>query len=311
MSYFAGGGFRTKDAVRSRFLDVLVRKKKNKAVNAGATPSNTLSRSNPDSSRKVVKRELHSEANAYFNSAPSNSILKPNSNRNNAIERMLITSKGSSGRGSMTKAEVDSPGFAMSSPLPERKDTFNADQLMPPKTRTGFHSKVRRKSWDDWEPSGLKNLVKEVPTITAISPRPKAADRKQVPPFSQPKKQPIQRTYDSGKVIPQRRVRQVQINSNEGQTTPSFGGLGRSYDENQMARHKPTSQDANIPPEMDSTMFYPVGSTVKHRLYGQGIVQNPPKSDKQFVEKSLVRVKFLEDNLEWDLPMDGLVHTFK
>jgi hypothetical protein len=75
------------------------------------------------------------------------------------------------------------------------------------------------------------------------------------------------------------------------------------------------SQDATLrgeaPPEMDSTMFFPVGSPVKHKLYGQGTVQTPPNSDAQFVEKMLVRVKFSEDHLEWDLPMDGIVHTYE
>ena len=90
------------------------------------------------------------------------------------------------------------------------------------------------------------------------------------------------------------------------------------------ARNKPNSRAtrshansvntlrADPPPDnMDSTIFFPVGSSVKHRLHGNGVVQTPPKRnvDTEFVEKMLVRVKFIECNTEWDLPMDGLVHV--
>jgi hypothetical protein len=65
------------------------------------------------------------------------------------------------------------------------------------------------------------------------------------------------------------------------------------------------------PPDgMDSTLFYPVGSSVRHKLHGRGVVQAPPDSDSEFSEKMLVRVKFFEESAEWDLPMNGLVHTY-
>ena len=72
------------------------------------------------------------------------------------------------------------------------------------------------------------------------------------------------------------------------------------------------------PPEnMDSTLFFPVGTTVKHKLHGKGVVLSPPSADSEFVNKLLVRVKFIEDHrgkaiesTEWDLPMNGLVHTY-
>jgi hypothetical protein len=68
---------------------------------------------------------------------------------------------------------------------------------------------------------------------------------------------------------------------------------------------------------MDSTLFFPVGSSVKHKLHGKGVVVTPPSADSEFVDKLLVRVKFIEDHrgkaiesTEWDLPMNGLVHTY-
>ncbi len=62
---------------------------------------------------------------------------------------------------------------------------------------------------------------------------------------------------------------------------------------------------------MDSTLFYPVGSSVRHKLHSRGVVQAPPDSDSKFSEKMLVRVKFIEESAEWDLPMNGLVHTYE
>ncbi|KAL7427102.1 hypothetical protein ACHAXH_000677 [Discostella pseudostelligera] len=70
-------------------------------------------------------------------------------------------------------------------------------------------------------------------------------------------------------------------------------------------------RDDRPPDYMDSTMIFPVGSSVKHRFHGRGIVQTPPNSDAEFVEKMLVRVKFVNGNTEWDLPMDGLIHTYE
>ena len=64
------------------------------------------------------------------------------------------------------------------------------------------------------------------------------------------------------------------------------------------------------PDSMDSTLFFPVGSSVRHKLHGRGVVQAPPDSDSEFSEKMLVRVKFIEESTEWDLPMAGLVHTY-
>ena len=71
-----------------------------------------------------------------------------------------------------------------------------------------------------------------------------------------------------------------------------------------------SSPGGDAPPDcMDSTLFFPVGSSVKHKLHGKGTVLTPPKADAEFVEKMLVRVQFLDD-MEWDLPMTGLCMDF-
>ena len=69
VSYFAGAAFRTKDAIRSRFLDVLMSKKGDKSK-----PRDAQGRSNVSSTEEenfkhkqvlgsTTKRELHSKAN--------------------------------------------------------------------------------------------------------------------------------------------------------------------------------------------------------------------------------------------------------
>jgi hypothetical protein len=78
------------------------------------------------------------------------------------------------------------------------------------------------------------------------------------------------------------------------------------------AQNKPRNNIiGELPPAMDSTMFFPVGSAVKHKFHGRGIVQDPPQTDyAEFAEKLLVRVKFSDGAGEWDLPMESVVHTF-
>ena len=71
------------------------------------------------------------------------------------------------------------------------------------------------------------------------------------------------------------------------------------------------SLSSDAPPDnMDSTLFFPVGSSVKHKIHGDGMVIDPPNNDNEFAEKMLVKVRFTDENIEWDLPLDGLTHTY-
>ena len=66
------------------------------------------------------------------------------------------------------------------------------------------------------------------------------------------------------------------------------------------------------PDNMHSTMFFPVGSSVRHNLHGRGVIQAPPDNNEHFSESMLVRVKFSEGSCStWDLPMDVLEHTYE
>jgi len=310
VSYFAGATFRTRDAIRSRFLDILVSKKGDKSSKAGSKP-NAQGRSNNISARKgtfsrgqglgsMTKRELHSEADRY-----------------------LASNRG----------RIPASSQTMNQSIDRR-------QIEP-----SIHSQANRysssgsKSWDDWEPTSQKNPIKKIPSIEPHTPG-RAIDRRQIMPSSQPQKRPMHSSSDRRQVMPsaQNQSRQEQVNSNRARIPASSQTINQSIDRRQIqpsprtvtqnrdvpkrpsqtTRPKSTPQDNNgatlrsePPPQMDSTMFYPVGSPVKHNLHGRGIVQTPPNADEQFAERMLVRVKFVEESMEWDLPMDGLVHTYE
>ena len=62
------------------------------------------------------------------------------------------------------------------------------------------------------------------------------------------------------------------------------------------------------PPQLDSTMFFPVGSPVSHKFHGRGTVLEPPTGDAEFSEKMRVRVDF--NGVEWDMDLDQISHVY-
>ncbi len=166
-----------------------------------------------------------------------------------------------------------------------------------------------KKSWDDWEPSTKKKPIEEIPKIRPMVPN--QANVKSVPPnFASP--QATRRSYSTQmqqssngqrEMVPPPRRRETAMPSNRMRnknSTPSSH-----------PQRKPRNIVGELPPDLDSTMFFPVGSAVKHNFYGRGIVQNPPKTDyADFAEKMLVRVKFSDGDGEWNVPMETVAHTF-
>jgi len=304
VAYFAGATFRTRDAIRSRFLDILVSKQKGKSSQDGVQKRSVKGGSNRSpSARKgnfksdqvlgtMTKRELHSEADRYLNSSAGKSWdnWDPTSRKKQIAKRGLHNEAN----------RFSSPGS---------------------------------KSWDDWEPTSQKKPIVKVPSIESNTPG-RGVDRRQVTPSARLQNRPMQSSDDRRQVMPSSRTK---LNSNGSRIPASSRTDNRAIDRrriepstrtvakersvgkrpNRVPARESRSQDNNgsslrgePPPETDSTIFFPVGSPVKHNLHGRGIVQTPPNADEQFAEKMLVRVKFSEENMEWDLPMDGLVHTF-
>jgi hypothetical protein len=65
---------------------------------------------------------------------------------------------------------------------------------------------------------------------------------------------------------------------------------------------------STAPPQVDSTLFFPVGTSVVHTVHGEGKVLPPPKSTEG--GNMLVRVEF-ENGIEMELPVGGgLRHKF-
>lgn len=282
MSFFAGSSLKTKDANRSRFLDVLVSKKGGKTKSApGKTKSNSnfppknnnLANSPTNQFGSNNRRSFHSESGRDpFNNENSTPRVNPPANRSNV-------QFGSSN----TKTIYSESG----------RDTI-VKKSTPTKTRN---------SWDDWTPSQQRKPVQEIPTIRPT--KLVSTDQRQTMPSSQMINRKMQNDF-----VPK------QTNRPENSRAPTFRPM-QNEQSNRPKEHTQSSTTNNRssfrsepPPPTDSTLFFPVGSGVKHFVHGKGIVQPPPPGDNVFAESMLVRVLFENDKVEFDMPMDSMRHTY-
>lgn len=167
-----------------------------------------------------------------------------------------------------------------------------------------------KKSWDDWEPSTKKKPIAEIPAIRPMVPN-QASAKSSAPNFASPPAnrrsyptQMQQRSNGQREMGPPPRRREAEMHSNRMPNNISAAPSSNP-------QRKPRNIVGELPPDMDSTLFFPVGSAVKHKFHGRGIVQDPPKTDyEEFAEKLLVRVKFSDSDGEWNVPMDSVAHTF-
>ena len=321
VSYFAGSAFKTKDADRSRFLRILVSKQ-----DGGKKPKANLStgvgqrrqaqmKNQPFFLNSMTKREMHSEANKYLSVNPTTG-LRPKQNQvgNQPTGKEMFHSE----------AKVD----PITGLRPKQRQVSN--QPRPSKdfisvTKRGLHSEATNypaansraapKKWDDWEPSPQKKPVREIPKIRPLVPNSGAhiqANANSSPPNvtspqatrrSHPDK--LQRNNGQREMTSPPRRRESKLPPNGMRDNNDAPSPTR-------AQSKPRNDIVGeLPPDMDSTMFFPVGVAVKHKFHGRGIVQDPPQTDyAEFAEKLLVRVKFSDGDGEWDVPMESVVHTF-
>jgi len=73
----------------------------------------------------------------------------------------------------------------------------------------------------------------------------------------------------------------------------------KAEDQNETTMTLKANGSSSFPPPVDSTMFFSVGSTVKHPVHGKGNVCPPPEEDSM-----LVRIKFIS-GLEMNFPVTG------
>jgi len=86
------------------------------------------------------------------------------------------------------------------------------------------------------------------------------------------------------------------VSTRSGQTSsPAVGPDGKQTSFQQKRPEEPIRQQAaskSSKPRPDSTWFYPVGSSVAHKSHGKGVVLPPPATDPSCESDMLVRVKF-------------------
>ncbi|KAL7453249.1 hypothetical protein ACHAWC_004912 [Mediolabrus comicus] len=309
VSYFAGAAFKTKDTDRSRFLRILVSKQGSgkKPPSSRSTGLGQSSQGQTKNRKKDLisktKRELLGEANAYLK---TNSItgLRPKPK-----QRQVRKQQPGNDTNPATKRGLHTTAIIETKPTtglrPKRRSQLSSMKVDSTVTR-GLHTEgtkyaavnsdtvTPKKSWDDWEPSDEKKLISSTPKIRR---------RMNIKPSSQN----TAGTLRNG----QRREIDQPLRRGELSMPPPPNGMQSGI---QSSKTNKSHNDfvGELPPDgMDSTLFFPVGSAVKHKFHGKGIVQDPPKADyAEFAEKMLVRVKFLDGDGEWDLPMESVAHTF-
>jgi len=281
VSYFTGAGLRTKEADRSRFLDILVSKQEgkpkrevvhNRSITSLNSPSQraAMSNSRPTQNNSFRKGDFHNES-------------KTSTNAKSPLQRNSFYQKSSD--------QLDS----------DRKRSFHNESAMG---NAANLIKRDKKSWDSWTPSHQKKSLREVPTIRQIRSPSVGPEGTQDMVSSQCIKR-----HKRNDDVAQRPPRPSPISQRR---THSFEQPIPSIRRNEISTrgNRNNSFKSDPPPETDSTLFFPVGSIVKHRVHGHGIVQHPPPGDVNFVENMLVRVRFENDVVTYDLPMDGLTHTY-
>lgn len=285
VSYFAGSSFNTRDADRSRFLNILVSKPKPGAVRNKTTKA--VQAANIKSS-KSGRRMIHTEAARRKDVQISHSSPPPRSDQ------------------SWDDRE------------PSQMRWLTAGRNV---VRTENHPKspaslVESKSWDNWEPSQARKPIQHVPSIkvksTGTNQQQKTATRLFGSVSSVEKHSEVSRTPQKPMHKQPSSIQEKQRQLPNRQPISNIADAQRKQPIIKNNDAIPELEKGDPPPEVDSTIFYPIGSSVKHQFYGRGTVQPPPKSDPEFVEKLLVRVKFADegDNY-WDMPMDSLTHTYE
>ncbi len=259
VSYFSGTTIKTKDGVRSRFLDILVSKQGDSSNQGKSKPK-----------AQVMRSPLSSDKNSL--------------------------------------RDMNQLGYVP-------KKAVHADAKSSTSVRTF------RKSWDS---SSHTKSIREGSLIDSKLPA-SSVNCRQLSPMSRMRNNQVQGSSDrrqvnpsSHSIRPKNGEREVSSHSTPRNIShPAISYVKPIRNEPKPLLSVPRTHSAdNIrddrPPDyIDSTMFFPVGSYVKHRLHGRGVVQTPPNADAEFIEKMLVRVKFIDGNTEWDFPMEGLLHTYE
>jgi DNA helicase-2/ATP-dependent DNA helicase PcrA len=320
VSFFSGATFKTKDADRSRFLDILVSKQGAAPGKGVTTPGAQAERRNRSLKKNftgkssvvgsMTKREIHTEASRLLASEDKSwGIWEPSS------QKKMIRQ--------IPSIELNSPANGV-----DQRPKLNSDQTRSRPIQNGIDRRQvitspQSPSRPNYINSSRGGPIASQTTQRSMdsrqihsSPRNTSADvnvpKKVIPSPQSPSRENHINSSRGGPIASQTTQRSV-VHSSPRNTLADDVNVPK--ESNQTARRSNVDQvtlRGEPPPDsMDSTLFYPVGSSVRHKLHGRGVVQAPPDSDSEFSEKMLVRVKFIEESAEWDLPMNGLVHTYE
>ena len=265
---FFGQGFKIIDCERSRFLDRLV-----------------ASGTKKDKGKKKVKsksgnlRERAEETGGSL-AERRKKLLAMQTEKEGSARPARRVSTASQGNKSRSAARTSSP---------PRSRSYSSSSSASPYRSTNSASSLRNKSpqgssWEDWTPkkAGTSNVSR-----TRNS-------------RSQP---PMNRKTQYGERSATRSKRPMTTNRAAIRDPPP----SRASQQRRKELHGDPSASA-APPQVDSTLFFPVGTSVVHTVHGEGKVLPPPKAAE--VGNMLVRVEF-EKGIEMELPVGGgLRHKF-
>jgi hypothetical protein len=196
-----------------------------------------------------------------------------------------------SARNTAAMREGNAPRHAARTSAPTRSRPYSSSSSSPAKRPIYPASSLRNKSpqgrsWEEWTPKKASKSNESQKRARALRP-PLSTNGK-----AQYDERPTTR---SKKPITRNR------------TATSDPSPSRASKQRRKELHGDPSARA-VPPQVDSTLFFPVGTSVVHSVHGKGKVLPPPEG--AVGGNMLVRVEF-ESGIEMELPVGaGLRHQF-
>ena len=266
---FFGQGFKIIDCERSRFLDRLV--------------------ANGTKKGKGKKKGKPKSGNLREKSEESGGSLAERRKKLLAMQMEKEGSTRSVRRATGPRYGDNSRNTARALPPPRTRSYSVSSSSTSSYRSTNSASSLRNKSpqgssWDDWTP---KKASTPSANLGRTSRSPLTTNRKaQYGERSATRsKRPVTRTRAAIRDPPPSRASQQRRKELHGDPSAS-----------------------TAPPQVDSTLFFPVGTSVVHTVHGEGKVLPPPKAAQG--GDMLVRVEF-ENGIEMELPVGGgLRHKF-
>uniref|UniRef100_A0A7S1ZVZ9 DNA 3'-5' helicase n=1 Tax=Ditylum brightwellii TaxID=49249 RepID=A0A7S1ZVZ9_9STRA len=294
---FFGQSFKVKDTDRSRFLDTLVAKKGKKTkkmIKTKKTKKTNLSRDSQDLKSDLTLEQRRRQLQSKMTSSKDRGAPKSPQGgswdewKPGAASTGMRSNTNSERRPKQELVQKRDRMERLNTAQPTAKRQIKKSLLSSSSPRT---MSPQRGSWGEWKPStddGAQNIASRL--------------KKQQ---QQPQQVRIQQRRDNNRQYPTATTRQRSTQyQNQAKTRtarapppPACQSNGISFDS--FLETSNSQSNGNTVPEIDSTMFFAVGSTIQHNIHGRGTVLPPPKEDNM-----RVRIRF-ENDMELDFPASG------